>query len=147
MLCLGFLLECQMSVSLNFRSDVSQALQNNKTTNQTKLSAISTLPMALLIQNVSPPDPSPQMHFKSWILYKPFLSASKSCQVLETVTQCFSAALPNPICPRLSLNCTSARNCHAPLLTKYPSLICLTQYDQSILLKMCLTVYSLAKNT
>lgn len=37
--------------------------------------------------------------------------------------------------------------CNSPLLTKDPTLICPTQYDQSVPLKMCLTVYSLAKNS
>lgn len=67
------------------------------TVSQTKLPTISSLSMALLIQ-MSYPLESPKAGFKSQILLKPFLSSSKSFQVLEIWTQwCFSAMLLNPI--------------------------------------------------
>lgn len=37
--------------------------------------------------------------------------------------------------------------CNASLLTNFPTIICVTRYDQSILLKMCLLCCSLAKNS
>ena len=37
--------------------------------------------------------------------------------------------------------------CNASLLTNFPTIICVTQCDQSILLKMCLLYCSLAKNS